>query len=346
MTHSFRCEQDAALVTTARGKVKGYAYDGVLVFKGIPYAKARRFHRPEPAAPWEGVLDAVSYGYVCPLLGYDRPNGELFVPHRYWPADEDCLNLNLWTPAADSGKRPVLFWLHGGGFEAGSAIEHIAYDGANMARLGDAVVVTVNHRLNLLGYFDLSDYGPEYENSGNAGGDDIIAALRWVRENIAAFGGDPDNVTVFGQSGGGGKVTALLQSPEADGLYARGIVMSGVLGSVLPDVAGSGKPMAEALMAELGLSGVGELESAAGEGLPEAEARTGGEGMQYRLHALQKRALLRRPRRLRIPPGDRRPSAAGGQRVRGGPRIHAPALRQARPERKRAVGNAAPCAGR
>ncbi|MBR1659532.1 MAG: carboxylesterase/lipase family protein, partial [Oscillospiraceae bacterium] len=210
--------------------------------------------------PWEGVFDAGSYGYVCPLLGFERPNGELFVPHRYWPMDEDCLNLNLWTPAADGGKRPVLVWLHGGGYEAGSAIEHIAYDGANMARFGDAVVVSVNHRLNILGYFDLSDYGEEYANSGNAGGDDIIAALRWVRENVSAFGGDPENVTVFGQSGGGGKVTTLLQSPAADGLYARGIVMSGVVSGLLPDCAGSGRPMAEALMAELGFSGVEELE--------------------------------------------------------------------------------------
>ncbi|MBR1497976.1 MAG: carboxylesterase/lipase family protein [Oscillospiraceae bacterium] len=262
MKHTFQCDKTTALVETARGRVKGYAFDGVLVFKGIPYARARRFHMPEPVAPWEGVFDAGSYGYVCPLLRYDRPNGELFVPHRYWPTDEDCLNLNLWTPAADGGKRPVLVWLHGGGFEAGSSIEHVAYDGANMARLGDAVVVSVNHRLNILGYFDLSDYGPEYENSGNAGGEDIIAALRWVRENIAAFGGDPDNVTVFGQSGGGAKVTALLQSPAADGLYARGIVMSGVIGPVLADAEGSGRPMAEALMAELGLSGVKELENA------------------------------------------------------------------------------------
>ena len=130
-----------------------------------------------------------------------------------------------------------------------------------MSALGDAVVVSVNHRLNILGYFDLSDFGPEYANSGNAGGDDIIAALRWVRENITAFGGDPENVTVFGQSGGGAKVTTLLQSPGADGLYARGIVMSGVIGPVLADAEGSGKPLAEALLAELGLASVAELET-------------------------------------------------------------------------------------
>ncbi len=253
MKHSFQCDKTTALVKTAKGMVKGYAHDGLLIFKGIPYAKARRFHAPEEPDEIQGVFDASNYGYVCPLLTNDRPNGELNVPHRFWPMDEDCLNLNVWTPAADDAKRPVLVWLHGGGFEAGSAIEHIAYDGANMSREGDAVVVSINHRLNILGYFDLSDYGEEYANSGNAGGDDIIASLRWVHENIAAFGGDPDNVTVFGQSGGGAKVTTLLQSPAADGLYAKGYVMSGVIGPVLADAVGSGKDLAEALMRELGV---------------------------------------------------------------------------------------------
>ncbi len=249
-----------AVVDTASGLVKGYEHNGLSVFKGIPYAKARRFHAPEPVEKWEGVFDAGSYGYVCPLLSNDRPNGELYVPHRFWPMDEDCLNLNVWTPAPDGQKRPVLVWLHGGGYEAGSSIEQVAYDGANMARLGDVVVVSVNHRLNILGYFDLSDFGEEYANSGNAGTDDIIAALRWVRENIAKFGGDPANVTVFGQSGGGGKVTTLLQTPAADGLYAKGINMSGVI-DLLADETGSGREMVEALMAELGLSSVKDLET-------------------------------------------------------------------------------------
>ena len=249
---------------TACGTVKGYEHDGLLIFKGIPYAKAKRFHAPEEVPAWDGVFDASNYGYVCPLLTNDRPNGELNVPHRFWPMDEDCLNLNVWTPGLDGKDRPVLVWLHGGGFEAGSAIEHVAYDGANMSRFGDAVVVSVNHRLNILGYFDLSDYGEEYENSGNTGGDDIIAALRWVRDNIASFGGDPDNVTVFGQSGGGAKVTTLLQSPDADGLYAKGIVMSGVIGPVLADQAGSGRNLAEAMMRQLG---VPEEEIANGRGI-------------------------------------------------------------------------------
>ena len=260
MKQTFRWDHGTALVKTARGLVKGYEQNGLSIFKGIPYAKAKRFHAPEPVEKWEGVFDAASYGYVCPLLSNDRPGGELYVPHRYWPMDEDCLNLNVWTPGLDDGKRPVLLWLHGGGYEPGSSIEQIAYDGANMARLGDAVVVSVNHRLNILGYFDLSDFGEEYANSANAGTDDIIAALQWVRDNIAQFGGDPANVTVFGQSGGGAKVTTLLQTPAADGLYAKGINMSGVIG-LLADEKGSGREIAEALMCELGLTSVRELET-------------------------------------------------------------------------------------
>ena len=258
----FRRDRETARIATAQGIVQGFMQDGLLIFKGIPYAKATRFHAPEAVEPWDGILDACSYGYVCPMMTNDPPRGELYVPHRFWPMDEDCLNLNIWTPGTDGGKRPVLVWLHGGGFSMGSSIEQIAYDGAAMSRLGDAVVVSINHRLNILGYFDLSDFGEEYANSGNAGGDDIIASLKWIRENIAAFGGDPGNVTVFGQSGGGAKVTTLLQSPAADGLYAKGIVMSGVIGPVLADAEGSGKDIAEAVMKEMGLKSARELETA------------------------------------------------------------------------------------
>ena len=193
MKQTFKCNSTTAIVKTSKGLVKGYEQKGLSIFKGIPYAKAKRFHAPEPVEKWEGVFDAASYGFVCPLLSNERPSGELYVPHRYWPMDEDCLNLNVWTPGLDDGKRPVLVWLHGGGYEAGSSIEQAAYDGANMTRLGDAVVVSVNHRLNILGYFDLSDFGEEYINSANAGTDDIIAALQWVHDNIASFGGNPAN---------------------------------------------------------------------------------------------------------------------------------------------------------
>lgn len=262
MQTAFLCGKAEPLVQTAAGPVRGYRDGGLDIFKGIPYGKAKRFHAPEPAPGWKRPLDATSYGCVCPLLGMDKPGGELRVPHRYWVQDEDCLNLNVWTPACDGGKRPVLVWLHGGGFSAGSAIEQVAYEGENMAREGDCVVVSVNHRLNILGYLDLSEFGEEYANSGNAGGDDIVLALRWVRENIAAFGGDAENVTVFGQSGGGMKVTALLQTPAADGLYHRGIILSGVVGHpLLGDSTGSAGECVEALLKELKLKTVRELET-------------------------------------------------------------------------------------
>lgn len=255
MAKKFVYNEETAVVQTKRGKVRGYQYDGITVFKGIPYASARRFHAPEPVKEWEGVLDATNYGYVCPLPGIGKPNGELSTPHRFWAMDEDCQNLNIWTPACDGGKRPVLVWLHGGGYSEGSSIEQVAYEGGNMCRLGDVVVVSLNHRLNILGYLDLSPYGEEYANSANAGGDDIIAALKWIQVNIAAFGGDPENVTLFGQSGGGAKITALLQSPAADGLYARGINMSGVIPDILPDAEGDSRGLVDALMEELGIPG-------------------------------------------------------------------------------------------
>lgn len=260
MGYDFRCEKNEPLVQTARGPVRGYHYNGLDIFKGIPYAVARRFHAPEEVPVWEKPLDATNYGFVCPLMKIGKPGGEILTPHRYWVQDENCQNLNVWTPACDNGRRPVMVWLHGGGYTDGSSIEQVAYEGENMAKYGDCVVVSVNHRLNVIGYLDLSDYGEEYENSGNAGGDDIIAALKWVQKNIAAFGGDPDNVTVFGQSGGGAKVTTLLQSPEADGLYHRGINMSGIIGPILADSTGSGRDIVEALLQELALAGVKELE--------------------------------------------------------------------------------------
>ncbi len=267
MAYRFIRDGRTALAKTTHGTAQGYVKGNLYIFKGIPYAKAERFHRPKEY-DWEGVLDASSYGFVCPVMSENRPSGELLVPHRFWPQNEDCLNLNIWTPGlADKGKRPILVWFHGGAYSDGSAIEHWAYEGENMAELGDAVVVSVNHRLNILGYLDLSDYGEEYVNSGNAGTDDLIAALRWIHDNAEVFGGDPENVTIFGQSGGGGKVTCVLQSPEGDGLYQRGIIMSGVCSGRepsligLPDSVGSGRKCAEAMMGELGISSVEELET-------------------------------------------------------------------------------------
>ena len=263
MDKGFKCREGVATVDTKEGKVRGYEHKGIQIFKGIPYAHAKRFHAPERVAHWDGELDCTSYGYVCPLLSMPKPNNELLVPHRYWVMDEDCMNLNLWTPACDDKKRPVIVWLHGGGFEAGSAIEHWAYEGENMCREADCVVISINHRLNILGYLDLSDYGEEYEDSGNNGTNDMIKALEWIRDNVALFGGDPGNVTLFGQSGGGMKITTLMQTPAADGLFHRGLIMSGVINDdVLQDSTGSGKDCVEAIMAELGLKSIKELEKA------------------------------------------------------------------------------------
>ena len=261
MKRLFLCDSETALVRTKKGMVKGYFYNDVFIFKGIPYAKARRFREPEELEAWEDVFDATSFGYVCPLLEMPKPGGELMVPHRYWVMNEDCQNLNIWTPGLDGQKRPVVVWLHGGGYEAGSAIEQIAYEGENMAREGQVVSVSINHRLNVLGYCDLSDFGEEYTDSGNAGTNDIIASLQWIRDNIASFGGDPDHVTLIGQSGGGAKITTLLQSPKADGLFHRGIIMSGVIGSVLADAQGSGGELVLGMMKELDIREIQGLET-------------------------------------------------------------------------------------
>lgn len=252
---------DSTIVNTNRGMIKGYFYHNLYMFKGIPYAKVeRRWHKAK-AYNWEGVFDATNYGCVCPLLDNGKPQGELKVPHRFWVEDDmDCTNLNIWTPALDNKKRPVFFWIHGGGYSAGSSIEQIAYEGENMATEGDVVVVSINHRLNIFGYFNLSEYGKEYENSANCGMDDIIEALKFVRENIEKFGGDKDNVTICGQSGGGGKVATLIQMKEADGLFHKAIAMSGIHDAPSECDSSSKKNIAEAIIKELNLESLEQLE--------------------------------------------------------------------------------------
>ena len=254
MAKLFRYDE-VPVIQTKAGKIKGYEYDGVYIFKGIPYAKAKRFQMPEPVDPWEGVKEMTSYGFVSPLLAQETPSGELLVPHRYWPQDENCQNLNIWTKTFEKdGKKPVMVWLHGGGYTAGSSIEQEAYDGFSMCLNGDVVVVTINHRLNILGFLDLSPFGEKYKNSGNAGLADLVASLKWIQENISEFGGDPDNVTLFGQSGGGMKITGLMQIPEADGLFHKGIIMSGVSdGKLLPILEGDGKEIVRAILDELSI---------------------------------------------------------------------------------------------
>ncbi|MBQ6073717.1 MAG: carboxylesterase/lipase family protein [Bacteroidales bacterium] len=221
----------AATVVTVSGPVAGYVDGGVYIFKGIPYAKADRFMPAVDPQPWTEVRHSRAYGPTCPQ---DKRTGwwsddQAFAMH--WDdgfPDEDCLRVNVWSAGInDSGKRPVMVWLHGGGFRAGSGQELISYDGTNLARDHGVVVVTLNHRLNVLGFLDLSAYGAKYARSGNVGMTDIVKALEWVRDNIAAFGGDPSNVTIFGQSGGGGKVSTLMAMPSAKGLFSKAIVESG-----------------------------------------------------------------------------------------------------------------------
>ena len=225
------CDPDSPVVSTPDGKLRGVIVEDTYIFRGIKYANAKRFMMPTPVEPWEGVKEAIIYGPVCLEVQTVQPDDNYNVPHVFYPQSEDCQYLNVWTQSIndETKKRPVLVWLHGGGFSTGSGIEHFAYDGENMSRFGDVVVVTLNHRLNLLGYLDLSRYGEKYKYSGNVGTADLVEALRWVKRNIASFGGDPDNVTIFGQSGGGGKVAALLQTPSADGLFHRAVIQSGVI---------------------------------------------------------------------------------------------------------------------
>lgn len=224
------CRPDYPVVQTASGKLCGLEVDGTFEFRGIPYAQAQRFLLPQPIAPWDGIRPARCYGPVSPEISTEIAFDSYNVPHYYYPQDENCLYLNVWTQHLDrKSLRPVLVWLHGGGFSTGSSIELFAYDGEELSRYGDVVVVSVNHRLNLLGYLDLSDYGEAYRYSGNCGSADLVAALQWIHDNIASFGGNPDCVTIMGQSGGGGKVAALLQTPAADGLYHRAIIQSGVI---------------------------------------------------------------------------------------------------------------------
>ena len=222
--------KDVAIVQTESGKVKGYIHDGIYTYKGIPYAKAERFMPPSKLNAWPGVRSSMSYGPVCPTDATTTTNDEFEFPfnHNWGYINENCLSLNVWTKQINDGKkRPVMVWLHGGGFTAGSSIELPSYDGGNLTKKGDVVMVSVNHRLNILGFLDLSAYGDKYKSSPNAGLMDLVAALQWVKQNIAQFGGDPDNVTIFGQSGGGGKVTCLMNAPSAKGLFSKAIVQSG-----------------------------------------------------------------------------------------------------------------------
>jgi para-nitrobenzyl esterase len=215
-------------VEIATGRLAGRRADGVDRFLGIPFGQpptgARRFRPPVPAAPWSGVLEADAFGGAAPQNALDvgvLPGMEV------GRQSEDCLYLNVYTPAADAGRRPVMVWIHGGGFVLGAGSQ-LLYDGSALARRGDVVVVTVNYRIGALGFLDLEPrFGSEFAGAANLGVLDQIAALEWVRENVSRFGGDPGNVTIFGESAGGMSVGTLLGCPAARGLFQRAIPQSG-----------------------------------------------------------------------------------------------------------------------
>ena len=264
---------DKTVAETTAGKIRGFRRNGVHIFKGVPFGAStvgpRRFMPPASPEPWSGIRNALQYGRVCPNqdCAHFNTDGEnlastdedAFVLHRGASATipgEDCLRLNLWSSELNgSHKRPVMVYMHGGGFSNGSGHDLLSCDGENLARNHDVVVVTHNHRLNVYGYLDLQQLGgEEYANSANVGLLDIVAVLAWVRENITTFGGDPNCITIFGQSGGGGKVLALMAMPAAKGLSHRAIVQSGPFSkSFSPDYSGR--------LAELVLAGVGRSKS-------------------------------------------------------------------------------------
>jgi para-nitrobenzyl esterase len=264
---------DAATVAeTSAGKIRGFRRNGVYIFKGVPYGAstsgAGRFMPPAKPEPWVGIRNALAYGRVCPqqdsahfeMDGKNLANSDedAFLLHRGSAISvpgEDCLRVNIWTPEINgSHKRPVMVYMHGGGFSGGSGHDLLSYEGESLARNHDVVVVNHNHRLNVFGYLNLEALGgEEFVMSANVGMLDIVALLEWVRTHIVTFGGDAGNVTIFGQSGGGGKVTALMAMPAAKGLFHRAIIQSGpFLKALSPSYS---QQVAELLMAELGLSG-------------------------------------------------------------------------------------------
>lgn len=281
------------IVETDSGRIYGYSHAGVIGYRGIPYgattAGSSRFMPPRKPNPWTGVRSALYWSWVCPQtytststarrVGWTHDEEAFMFQWDDGAPSEDCLRLNVWTPATDNTKRPVLFWIHGGGYTTGSSHELATYDGENLARRGNVVVVSVNHRLGPLGFLNLSEYGEQYAHSSNTGILDLVAALEWVRVNIGTFGGDAGNVTIFGQSGGGGKVAALMGMPAASGLFHRAVIQSS--GSGLHQIpSGISLQTTAALLNELavGRSNLAKLHQIANEEILEASVRIGKTG--------------------------------------------------------------------
>jgi para-nitrobenzyl esterase len=241
-------QQQAPVVKTTYGSISGNIEDGVFSFKGIPYAKAERFMPPQAPDSWKGVREHNQFGPIAMQVNSWSPESAM--------NEQKLFTVNVWTQGLDDGKkRPVIFWLHGGGFSVGASDDPIT-DGKMLALKGDVVLVSVNHRLNILGFLDLSAFGEEYANSANVGMLDVVAALQWVNKNIKNFGGDPANVTIFGESGGGGKVGTLLSMPAAKGLFHKAIIQSGTIINVMDKE--KSVAVGKALVNELGL-GKGNL---------------------------------------------------------------------------------------
>jgi para-nitrobenzyl esterase len=255
------------IVETDSGKVFGFNRNGILTFKGMPYgastAGKNRFMPPQKPTPWTGVRSSLFWGPVSPQAytstldarrgGWQHDDESFMFEWEDGQPSEDCLRINVWTPSInDNKKRPVLIWIHGGGYTGGSDNELRMYDGESLSRRGDVVMVSVNHRLGVLGYADLSDYGEPYADSANVGMLDLIAALQWVKTNISNFGGDPNSVLIFGQSGGGSKVGTLMGMPAAKGLFHRGVIESG--SGLRQGTHDRSAPLAAALLAELSLT--------------------------------------------------------------------------------------------
>ena len=256
---------DIAIAQTKYGKVQGFILRDIYQFRGIPYGAdtggKNRFLPPQPPEPWEDVRPAVWWGNSAPQIMDNRYGNAWasFVDHwNYDDVGEDCLKLNVWTPATDNKKRPVMVWLHGGGYTNGNGIEQDGYMGENLSRKGDVVFVSINHRLGPIGFSDLSGVGgSKYADSGNVGALDMVAALEWVRDNIANFGGDSGNVTVMGQSGGGAKVCVLGAMPKAKGLFHKMVPLSGSTTEAQPQE--YSRKLGEYILKEAGLS-VGEVD--------------------------------------------------------------------------------------